>query len=315
MAENTKTPPAKTRGSALDVPMAALAGGSVGFFAFAMPANLFERLVGATGLPSLVPAAQPPLGETARLGFVAVAALAAFGLVWLLLRALGKAPAARKPLAEEFSNEPPRLRRADAHPDAPARHPLRAATDFGIPLDSVPSDERGEPIDVSVVENVDFEAEWERPAPSFLQAPSEVVEAEEEELLLDEAEESEPETAEAHESVIEAESTDVPFWLPEGVAAQAEEYPESEQIEDIDASPAPDAHAILPFWAQQAEAERVEDVANSPEPSLDQLSTRLEGGLIRRKRDGRSARPRGNRGADDRLRTALDDLTRMSKRS
>jgi hypothetical protein len=92
MVEKTKTPPARTRGSALDLPMAALAGGSVGFFAFAMPANLFERLVGMTGLPGLVPAAQPPLGDTARLGFVAVAAVAAFGLVWLLLRKLGKGP-------------------------------------------------------------------------------------------------------------------------------------------------------------------------------------------------------------------------------
>ncbi len=314
MAEKTNTPAAKARGSALDLPMSALAGGSVGFFAFAMPAALFERLIGGTGLPSLVPAAQPPLGDTARLGFVAVAAVAAFALVWVLLRALGKAPAAPQPFAAEVSSEPPRLRRADAHPDAPSRHPLRASTDFSTPLDTTPCDERGEPVDVSVVENVDFEAEWERPAPSFLRAPTEPVEVEEDELVLDEFEQSQPEVGETYEAPAEAE-LDVPFWLPSGVEARSEDEPESEQIEEFASSHDPEVNAILPFWAQQTEAETGEDVANSPEPSLDQLSTRLEGGLIRRKRDGRSTRPRGHRGTDDRLRTALDDLTRMTKRS
>jgi len=325
MAEKTKTPPARTRGSALDLPMAALAGGSVGFFAFAMPADLFERLVGMTGLPALVPAAQPPLGDTARLGFVAVAAVAAFGLVWLLLRKLGKAPAAPKPLAPEtpaeVSNEPPRLRRADAHPDAPARHPLRASTDFGVPLDTVTSDERGEPIDVSVVENVDFDAEWARPAPSFLQASNEAAEPAEDELHLDETGMGEPTAGETYDAVYDsgptakAAPTDVPFWLPNGMDVQAEDEPDSEHSDEITPSASPDAGAVLPFWAQQSAAETNEDVANSPEPSLDQLSNRLEGGLIRRKREGRSTRPRGHRGVDDKLRTALDDLTHMSKRS
>jgi hypothetical protein len=317
--------------------MAGFAGGSVGFFAFAMPADLFERLVGITGLASLVPAAQPPLGDTARLGFVAVAAIAAFGLVWLLLRQLGKAPAAPKALAPDIKaevlSEPPRLRRADAHPDAPSRHPLRASSDFGIPLDTVTSDERGEPIDVSVVENVDFDAEWERPTPSFLQDSSDAAEARAEELHLGETEWNEPEAAATYEAASEAEPVnkvepvseaepvsldepaEVPFWLPNGMDVQAEDEPESEEVEELASTSSPQAGAILPFWAQQSAAETGEDVANSPEPSLDQLSTRLEGGLIRRKREGRATRPRGSRGVDDKLRTALDDMTRMSKRS
>ena len=336
MAEKTKTSSAGTRGSALDLPMAALAAGSLGFFAYAMPSALFERLIGATGLPGFVPAAQPPLGDTARLGFVTIAALAAFALVWLLLRKLNRAPTAAPAWQKtaEVPVDPPRLRRADMHPDAPSRRPVRAGSDFGIPLDSVPIDERGEPVDVSVVENVDFDAEWERPAPSFLQSPADQARAEEEqdEPVESQTEEEETPTFETYEApaaetyeapaadTYEAESeadaapADVPFWLPEGAQETGEDEAGAE-LELSEQAPLPATDAILPFWAQQAQADTGENAAHDPEPSLDQLSTRLEGGLIRRKRDGRSTRPRGSRGADDRLRTALDDLTRMSKRS
>jgi hypothetical protein len=215
----------------------------------------------------------------------------------------------------EVSSEPPRLRRADAHPDAPARHRLRASTDFGIPLDTVTSDERGEPIDVSVVENVDFEAEWERPTPSFLQAPVDTAEASPGELYLDQIEVSEPEPAETYEGVSEAEPADVPFWLPEGADVQAEGEPQNEQIEEVAPTSPLQAGAVLPSGRSRAQPRPARTSPNSPEPSLDQLSNRLEGGLIRRKREGRSTRPRGHRGVDDKLRTALDDLTRMSKRS
>jgi hypothetical protein len=44
---------------------------------------------------------------------------------------------------------------------------------------------------------------------------------------------------------------------------------------------------------------------------MDQLVTRLEGGLIRRKREGVRAR----RPADDQLRGALDELTRRTRRT
>ncbi len=319
MAEKTKASPAKTRGSALDLPMAALAGGSVGFFAFAMPVGLFESLIGATGLPALLPAAQPPLGDTARFAFVGAAAAATFAPVWMLLRALGKAPAAPRPLAEAVASEPPRLRRADMHPDAPSRHPLRAGSDFGIPLDAMPQDDRGEPVDVSVVENVDFDAEWERPTPSFLQPAGADGQAEEEELVLDAEDHGETapgetyEAPETYEAVSEAEPIDVPFWLPAGASETPEDEAQPEQ-DEVEQSAGADAHTILPFWAQQAQAEPDAAEMAAPEPTLDQLSTRLEGGLIRRKRDGRSSRPRGHRGVDDRLRGALDDLTKMTSR-
>lgn len=284
MAEKT-TRTAKPRGNRLDLPMAALAGGSLGFFIFAMPAGLFEGLVAATGLPAMFAAAQPPLGDTARFGFGVAAALAAAGAVWLLLRALERKPAATvAPFAVDM-DAPLRLRRADMHPDAPVRHPVRAGVDFGAPFDPA-QEERGEPVDVSVVENVDFEAEWERPTPSFLQADA---------------------TAEAET----AEPLDVPFWLPESVNEEVEDEP-ADEVAPVASDLQENEPVILPFWAQHIEGDVVEE--QPAEASLDQLANRLEGGLLRRKRSGRSTRPRGHGGMEERLRGAIEDLTPMSKR-
>ncbi|HEX8400673.1 MAG TPA: hypothetical protein VF628_03125 [Allosphingosinicella sp.] len=303
MADTTKSPTARSPGSALDLPMAALAGGSVGFFAWAMPANLFESLIVRTGLPGVLSAAQPPLGDTARIAFVAAAALASFVAVWLLLRALGKTPAARARPVEPVMNEAPRLRRADRHPDAPARQPVRAASDFGVPLDSAPAG-RGEPVDVADIEDVDFKAEWERPAPAFLQ-PAQPVAAKEERAT----------NAEWNEAELAPEPTDVPFWLPDGVDVTAEDEP-ARVVETHENTELPSSHAstILPFWAQRSEEEEQDQAPVASAPSLEQLSTRLEGGLIRRKREGRATRPRGNHAADDRLRGALDDLSKATRR-
>lgn len=141
----------------LDRAMAALAAASVGFVMFAMPDAIFSGLVATSGLPALIPAAEPPLGQTARLAAVVLAALGTFFLVSLILRALGQqaprpktAPTAVAPEPEpepQLSSrrrsfiaveEPaPKIRRADAHPDAPARRPLFAGSDLGEPLDEI----------------------------------------------------------------------------------------------------------------------------------------------------------------------------------
>jgi hypothetical protein len=118
---------------AFDAGLAALAALSAGFVAFAMPDSLFSSLVETSRLAELVPAAQPPLGETARFAAAGAAFLLTFAAVWALMAALGRLPASRKPEAEPEA-QAPRLRRADAHPDAPARRPL-LARDLGEPLD------------------------------------------------------------------------------------------------------------------------------------------------------------------------------------
>jgi hypothetical protein len=120
-------------GRGFDAGVAALAAVSAGFVVFAMPGPVFTSLVEASRLPDLVAAAQPPLGNTARLAAVGAAALLAFAAIWALMGALDRVPAPRR-TAVEPEPEALRLRRADAHPDAPARRPL-LARDLGEPLD------------------------------------------------------------------------------------------------------------------------------------------------------------------------------------
>ncbi|HYE28217.1 MAG TPA: hypothetical protein VEA61_08280 [Allosphingosinicella sp.] len=169
-------------GRAFDAGLAALAAVSVGFVTFAMPDALFSELVQASHLPNLVAAARPPLGDTARSAAVSAAVLFTFAAVWALMAALDRVPARAK-AAPEPEAEAPRLRRADAHPDAPARRPL-LARDLGEPLELEPS------MAAPAVEPPAVEAPA-RPLPAFLvpQEPEPAVEIEPEP-----AAEAEPET-------------------------------------------------------------------------------------------------------------------------
>lgn len=100
----------------------------VALLAAIMPDWRLAVLFEATGLRAFIPAAAPPFGLTARLLLALVSGLA----VGLATRAV-----LRKVAAEDTSFEAdgvPVLRRADAHPDAPARRPIRASADLGAPL-------------------------------------------------------------------------------------------------------------------------------------------------------------------------------------
>ena len=120
--------------NSLDLPVAALAGLAVAFVAFAAPADLLAGLVGASGLPALIPAAEPPLGLKARVGLGAGGGLIVFAVAFVVLRWLDRFGARRAEQAEEAAElEMPRLRRRDIHPDAPARMPLLAVHELGEP--------------------------------------------------------------------------------------------------------------------------------------------------------------------------------------
>ena len=121
--------------NALDLPVAALSGLAIVFVAFARPGGLLADAVGASGLPSVLPAAAPPLGLTARAAIGVAGAIATFALVFALLRLLDRTglDAPRRKRDAEPVDENPRLRRRDLHPDAPARRPISATRDLGEP--------------------------------------------------------------------------------------------------------------------------------------------------------------------------------------
>ncbi|WP_062787089.1 hypothetical protein [Novosphingobium capsulatum] len=106
-----------------------------GLASFAVPVELLQRVVVASGLPHLVAAAAPPLGFTAR----ALVALLLTGLGGVIGLALGLRLAARHRVAidpatwAEVQDEAPvapRVRARDAHPDAPPRRPLVVSADM-----------------------------------------------------------------------------------------------------------------------------------------------------------------------------------------
>ncbi len=97
-----------------------------------LPAALLEDMVLSSGIAAFVPAAEPPLGTTARLCI----GLFAGGLIalvaWMGLSALMAWIDSREADGEEGERRPT-VRRADAHPDARPRVPLRAS-DLEVPV-------------------------------------------------------------------------------------------------------------------------------------------------------------------------------------
>ncbi len=102
-----------------------------------MPVSALESLIVRSGVAAVVAAAEPPLGSTARIllilicgGFVGL--IAWFGLFLMIgSRTISVSTGGT---ASDAAPDVPILRRADAHPDAPARAPLFANRDLGTPF-------------------------------------------------------------------------------------------------------------------------------------------------------------------------------------
>lgn len=125
--------------------MGLFCGVAVGLIVVLLPLLLVESFVEQTGLASVLPAAAPPLGQTAR-GLLAVT----FGLVmgiscFILLRALEGLPpirirAPRFKRREEsaiFTDAPAEPVVEPVHLDEPRRSPIMAARDLGAPFHSI----------------------------------------------------------------------------------------------------------------------------------------------------------------------------------
>lgn len=272
MAETIKK--ANGRGAALlDAAMAAFAAGAVGFASFVMPAGVVAGIV-------------VPGGQAGRAAASLVAAFATFLGVVLLLRALS-GPVRRRARGSL------RLRRADMHPDAPARSPILAARDLGVPLDELV-------LDAHTAEAIDLEAADAEPehAADGHEAPD----------------------ADISETAEDVPKHGLPFWIlddapPDEVEAGA---PMAEEVVAQVATPPP-----MPFWVEDPSVlpSHVDELgAHLPRPADGEPASRverLETGVLRCKLGGRAAAEAAEReqerALEERLRGAISDLRKMAR--
>lgn len=115
-------------------------GGAVGLFmaliVMIAPDWRLESLVGQLGLPTILSAAQPPLGMKARVILAVAGGAGAGAIAWaaayLLWGPGGLFGRRARAEATEDADYVPSVRRSDRHPDAPPRRPLNAA-ELGAP--------------------------------------------------------------------------------------------------------------------------------------------------------------------------------------
>jgi len=159
--------------------VAAVIGGVIALAFALIPTGLLEDLVIDSGIAAVVAAAEPPLGVTARAVLILAAGGGAALVAWfgLFLLMGDRAIVVQKAGASAGEEVAPVLRRADAHPDAPARRPLSAHRELGTPFLEVrahrPVHARAE----EMVVDAEFEdlppedAAVERPLPADLDMP------------------------------------------------------------------------------------------------------------------------------------------------
>lgn len=198
----------------MGIAIAALGGIAAALLLLWIPVGLIEMVVASSGISEAWPAAAPPLGLKARLLLAGFAGLMVVGLISVTRRsrkasdgvegmdgrkqgaqgarqmgfAFSKLTALARgriaaPFDQPMEGRAPSLRRADAHPDAPARAPIFASRDFyGLDIFSKP--ESGQPLAKPVAPVVDaatlapdpveqenlLQPSFQRPAASMVEA-------------------------------------------------------------------------------------------------------------------------------------------------
>ena len=298
--------------NALDLPVAGLASLAAAFGAFAVPQDILSRAVIATGLPSILSAAQPPLGLTARVVLAVGSAAIVFGLVFLLLRLLDRSGMNAAGAAEE-EEAPPRLRRRDFHPDAPTPRPISAARDLGEP--APPEAPRA---------TTPLWLNEAAPVVARVSEPEATVEPEPEQAPV-----FEPEPVFAPAPVAEVQPQPEPEVEPQPVfepepVAEVRPEPEPEPIAAFEPEPAPQPEPVFEP-APQPESRPAPEAAMPT--SISALMERLEQGLARRRLIDPvpsvpatppqvfPEAPEPQDAPDDRLQTAIASLQRLAARS
>lgn len=122
----------------ITAPLAPLVAGMLAAFVALvvalMPAEMLGNLVLASGIAALVPAAEPPLGATARAALILIGGGGIGLMCWVAVFLMVGTRSVVLSDGVQDATDLPVLRRADAHPDAPPRRPLFAAQDLGTPF-------------------------------------------------------------------------------------------------------------------------------------------------------------------------------------
>ena len=133
---------------------------AVAFFVVAMPRDILEGSVAATGLPMILAAAQPPLGETARLILAACGAGMAGAIVLALFLLTDRQPA-RKPVTPETGH--PFFTDLDT-PVEPKPAPVMTMPSFSRPANFELRTETTEPLNVAeIIETIELTDVVEEP--------------------------------------------------------------------------------------------------------------------------------------------------------
>ena len=151
-----------------------LFGLAAGILILATPGWLFEHMVAKSGLPELVAAAAPPLGDKARIMAAFLALLGVAATLWVLLVLLTSLVKPRPAQSRGSQIEPDG---DEAHPDAPLRRPLFAEADLGAPFmsDEAIAHARDELVLETLAPDEEFEDALASPAePDFLPAAAQV---------------------------------------------------------------------------------------------------------------------------------------------
>ena len=124
----------RLRGTGLaELVMAAFAALAVAFVLVVMPEGMLAVILDRASLTDRI----DPGAMGTRALLAGGGGVAAFLLLWLILRALPNGGETAKSRPVTAPAAAPKLRRADAHADAPAPRPILAAADFGEPLELV----------------------------------------------------------------------------------------------------------------------------------------------------------------------------------
>lgn len=214
------------------------------------------------------------LGRVERFASAAVGAMLSFLAAWAGLRALEPRRAAEAGM--------PKFRKADLHPDAPLRRPIRAGEEFGIPELQAPDEVLPPPLAAV-------------PLPSFLQPVG--ASRDEPVRYVDETVRDVP------DGVV---SLHAPVWFRPAQAEDEAEYADWEDAPDVEpepeSQPEPEFEPAPRLEPAAVPVNPVADIAAPEAPaneSVAELMARLEAGLARRAVAGRPLVP------DDETRAAL----------